>query len=1228
MKKILRSRLCQRCNYVLEHSKNMNIRLFLIGFFLIGNMAHSQLPQFEDFEGGYGTWNDGGSDAHWMGSTLLNGWRNVRLRDNSGVSSSIYSNSLNLTPYTSVTFEFLYYADSMENGENFFVEYDDGSGYVVIANYRRGIEFNNNVVYSESITITSTDYTFGMNSRFRIRCDASGDWDYVYIDDISITGVMPPLANDDCSDAITIVSDETCTYTTGTTFTATQSLSGCAGLADDDVWFSFTALTSEHTIEVDPITLNDAVFEVFDSCGGTSLACIDGTGGSSMESTTVSGLTVGNTYYIRVYSYSNGSNQQGTFNICVTNSCIPSTALGTTTLACPSVNTGGIGLDGEDPLPINCSEASTTTTLEADFLNLGDTSSYIVQSIPYSPPYQFSCLANQVDVSEDDVWSPVVNLPFDFCFYGNTYNSCVIGSNGVISFDDSLANGPTGWYTSRDVPNSVNAEANGGVRLFFGPSIYGVHHDVDPSVGGEIGYQLITLDSGCRALVAAWSDVPMYDDNSLLYTGMIVFYEDTNIIEVYIKEKQALGSWNSGNASVALQASATEGIAAPNRNTRDPNWTTFNEAWRFVPDGPTITSLKWYENSISAANEIIDPDNDGQITVTPTNTTTYIAEVTYNLCNSTTLIETDATTITLTGDKVWNGSQNSDWNNPNNWTPVGVPVKADCVLIPDTLNDPVISGVVDGKGHNLEIADGATLIQQPNSSLTIEDAVIVNNDAEFEIRDSANFIQVIDVLTNQNMGSAKVQREVTGLNNYDYVYWSSPVEGFDVSDVSPSTSSYGIYEWLPTVENGSPGKHGEWSIASGIMTNGQGYAIRDLEGTLIDDVAQFEGKLNNGQITHYITRGIYNGLDYVGNGNIATAEDDNWNLMGNPYPSAISLDEFTAANPYIDGTLYFWRHNAPPSTSVTDPFYQDYQYNYTANDYLSANSLGSTPPGFNGYIAAGQGFFVQLLNSAPRPSGIIFSNSMRGVYDNSGFYRSIDPTTATETENHEKHRIWLDLINENNTALSALIGYATGATDALDRLYDGHLLNDTNYQFYSIATVDNMDKKLSINGLALPFEDSDSIPLGYKASEQGELTIAINSLDGLFAYSGQNIYLEDTALNIIHDLKTSPYVFATDEGTFDDRFVLRFTTQSLSIKDQDVLTNLTIKAMDQVIDAKSELSAIKTFALYDVTGKLIHHNINIEAYSYRFPTNNLSKGAYIVKVSLANGSTVSKKLII
>jgi hypothetical protein len=148
-----------------------------------------------------------------------------------------------------------------------------------------------------------------------------------------------------------------------------------------------------------------------------------------------SGLTPGSTVYIRFWEY--GNNNNGTFALCVTTpDCTTGSGIGTSALGCPIVVSGGLNLDGVDPAPIDACVSSTCTDLEATYLFLGQPTAYTVTPIsPYTPPYQFGCLANPVSVNIDDVWSPVVTLPFNFCFYGNNYNQCLIGSNGVLTFD-------------------------------------------------------------------------------------------------------------------------------------------------------------------------------------------------------------------------------------------------------------------------------------------------------------------------------------------------------------------------------------------------------------------------------------------------------------------------------------------------------------------------------------------------------------------------------------------------------------------------------------------------------------------------------------------------------------------------------------------------------------------------------------------------------------------------
>ncbi len=64
---------------------------------MMGQLSYAQLPQFDDFESGLvGIWNDGGNDCGLVFNTLLSGNRNIQLRDNSGVASSLFSNPLDL----------------------------------------------------------------------------------------------------------------------------------------------------------------------------------------------------------------------------------------------------------------------------------------------------------------------------------------------------------------------------------------------------------------------------------------------------------------------------------------------------------------------------------------------------------------------------------------------------------------------------------------------------------------------------------------------------------------------------------------------------------------------------------------------------------------------------------------------------------------------------------------------------------------------------------------------------------------------------------------------------------------------------------------------------------------------------------------------------------------------------------------------------------------------------
>jgi len=142
------------------------------------------------FESGWDGWSDGGGDCYrYSGSRSSEGSYSIRIRDNSGTRSAMTSESFNLTSYNQVEVQFLFYANSMENGEDFWLRFNNGSGWTTVATWARGTNFNNSTYYTATVTLDDSQYNFGSNSQFRFQCDASGNGDQVYIDGVKITGL-------------------------------------------------------------------------------------------------------------------------------------------------------------------------------------------------------------------------------------------------------------------------------------------------------------------------------------------------------------------------------------------------------------------------------------------------------------------------------------------------------------------------------------------------------------------------------------------------------------------------------------------------------------------------------------------------------------------------------------------------------------------------------------------------------------------------------------------------------------------------------------------------------------------------------------------------------------------------------------------------------------------------------------------------------------------------------
>jgi large repetitive protein len=293
---------------------------------------------------------------------------------------------------------------------------------------------------------------------------------------------------------------------------------------------------------------------------------------------------------------------------------------------CPTINAGP-----DQTIP--CTQSSVN--LLATPFATGATTTYGVSPIAYAPPTPYDLVAGTgISIGTDDVWGSIVTLPFSFCYYGVNYNTINVGSNGAIQFAPASGGGYHPWSYTASCPS---------VALVNAGDIFGVYHDIDPSIipsgnphNTRIEWQVLGT-APCRIMVVSFNHVPHFSCGvNLRSTHMMVLYETTNVIDVYVESKQTCASWNVGRAIIGIQKpDGTAGIAAPGRNA-NANWTVNTpEAWRFTPTGAPNYVVSWFQGATLLGN-------GNAITVSPSaSSTTYTSKVVYTNCNGTQITKTD-----------------------------------------------------------------------------------------------------------------------------------------------------------------------------------------------------------------------------------------------------------------------------------------------------------------------------------------------------------------------------------------------------------------------------------------------------------------------------------------------------------------------------------------------------------------------------------------------------------
>ncbi|RWX00212.1 hypothetical protein [Flavobacterium cerinum] len=538
------------------------------------------------------------------------------------------------------------------------------------------------------------------------------------------------------------------------------------------------------------------------------------------------------------------------------------------------------------------------------------------------------------------------------------------------------------------------------------------------------------------------------------------------------------------------------------------------------------------------------------------------------------------TGIYCNASTTWNGSA---WSNGEPDANKDVIFNANYTCITGTFN-----------ACSIFVLDGAHINFNQGSNAIVTHSVNVAENAQLVFESSSNLIQIEET---ENTGNIIIKRKSSKIVKDDYTLWSSPVSGEQtLVDFSPETLQNHFY----TFSTNNNIYNNLVNPQATVFTKAKGYLIRTPETHPIVPTAweaQFEGTPNTGDINIHL---------------VYANQDLNYNAVGNPYPSPISIKAFIEANSdVIDGTVWLWRktQDAAKSSYVTVT-----KLGYQSNDIVNINNPNDPYYAHpDGIINTGQGFMVRSKNTQE----LVFNNAMRLPVNEAVFFR---PKNDEQPEENLTSRLWIN-VTGTGVFSQTLIGYTPQGSLQYDNGFDGLAVMDGGVTLYTVTNT----KRFAIQ--ARPeFNDTDVVPLGFKTQTAGTYQIALDHMDGLFL-SGQHIYLKDKTDNTIHNLNEGNYTFTTNAGTFENRFEIVYTeTLGTNLPAAPLQETIIYTNNNQVkVHSTQEIMSI---ALYDISGRLIYSQNNINAFEFSSSYLNITKQIVIAKTILSNKQIVTKNIVI
>ncbi len=583
---------------------------------------------------------------------------------------------------------------------------------------------------------------------------------------------------------------------------------------------------------------------------------------------------------------------------------------------------------------------------------------------------------------------------------------------------------------------------------------------------------------------------------------------------------------------------------------------------------------------------------------------------------------------------LWAGTTSTAWELDANWANGVAPTTStDVVTIPNVSNIPTISGSTLRQVGSITVQSGATLQISTEAAFQVADNII--NDGDIILGHNSSLLQTkIGADNNSGTGSYTVIRDGL-ISPYAYNIWSSPIKSASVTSIFNRTNPCDIWVFDESSQAWSHDYSVGYSTTcygnpvtftindvitggNGIMDAGRGYFTPgDIFST-----KTFNGSVNNGDITFPIL------TTTIGNPGGTAWGDDDWNLVGNPYPSALNATAF-------------WNKNADTNKSIITGLYfwdnTDTLNGYNENaDYATWNLQGGINSGNSntiptGYIASGQGFWVYAAKS----TDLVFNNSMRSKL-NDQFFKKDAP---------EKHNVWVSFTSPSLYQNNILVGYNELSTDGIDSNYDANkLIGSAHVRFASRI---NSNEYVIQSVAPLGLGQTTNVPLTVFSDEYGDHVFSKYNTENLPTQF--RIYLRDNYLGIDHDLSQGDYVVTLNpnveyvsrfelilenklnqnDGASGTKLDLTSDTTSTTTGINDNLSlGFTLIQNQDIVTISNEEGFQGNVHLLDITGKTVWStNQSSSVTSLNIDISHLQTGIFVLRITNNQQSIYHHKIL-